>query len=815
MTDYNNIPGFEEEESTIDFKYYFVKYARLWPLYLISILLSLTAAYLYHRYTVEKYEVTGSIMIKDTSSPEVKILDRSNIFSTPTNLENDILVLTSKTLAAEALEKVRFDVSYYASTNIKEIELYEKTPIRVHVDWRHPQPISDFIELTMTGPETFSLKPVTIGLLGYFSSSVDPVSQSGLMGEGYTFGDTLSTSGARFLIEKVQGMKVGERVVFVIHNPAYQIEYYSKAIGVKPQRNYGSVLQVSLVTKVVEKGRDYINALMVAFIEHDLKEKNLISENTLQFIEDQLYVVEDSLRLAEERMLDFKVDNMMLDVPSEYGGVLTKIQAMEVRLQELEFELGYYKSLEEYLQKKSVDYSEVLAPSLVGISDGLLNSMTESLMELSMERRRLLTVVNTNHPDVEKLDDQIGRLRANIFENINNLVANTEKKIKEAEGRLREFDAEFSRLPKAESNYTNIYREYKLRENLYNYLLEKRAEVGIARASNISDNSVVDYARKGSLIHPQKLKNYGLSLALGLLIPLGIVIFIDLMNGRIMDQIQLKSSIHLPLLGTIGFSEKKTNMLVAEYPKSMASESFRSLRSALFYLASEKRCKKILVTSSVSGEGKTFISLNLAAAMAMSGKRTCVLGMDLRKPRIAEYVGLSNKKGLSSYLVGKASQEEIVHETSYENLYFVPSGPIPPNPAELLLKPQLETLLKALEQEFEVIILDTPPMALVSETMDLLRFSDVNLYVVRQDYTQKKYLLMINDLEENKQIKNFYTIFNGIKAGGGMYDFGGYNYGYGYNYSYMQKGKYAGSYYDEEDRDPQPWWLRLRNRFRV
>ncbi|WP_200976177.1 tyrosine-protein kinase [Echinicola sp. 20G] len=807
MIDQQDILKFEEESKPIDIKYYLIKYSRYWPIYIISVLMALTVAFLYHRYTVERYEVRGSILIKRNASPEVRILDRSNIFSEMNNMENDILIFTSKNLAAEALKNLHFDVSYFASTNIKEVELYDKSPIKVNVDWDHLQLENGLIQLTLVEEDEFVLSREEKSIANYFSAKANGPVDENIIEKRYTFGEVIESPNSKFSIEKVKGMRVGDKLSFVIHNPSALIDHYADAVSVRPQNNYGSVLQVTLVSTVVEKGRDYVNALMDAYIQYDLREKNLISENTLEFIDEQMFVVEDSLRSAERRMLNFKVENKLLDLESEFGGVLGKIHVLEGHIQELEFELGYYNSLKSYLENRSEDYGEILAPSMMGISDGLLNSMTQSLITISMERRKLLSTVNENHPDIEKLNDQIERLKENIFENIKNLVANTEEKKREAELKLAEFDREFAKLPQAESNYTNIYREYKLRENLYNYLLEKRAEAGIAKASNVPDNSVVDYARKGNLIYPKKSQNYGMALGLGLFIPLGILLLYHYLNNRIMDQVQLKNAIRIPLLGTIGYSERGTNMLVAEYPKAIVSESFRSIRSALFYIASERKCKRILVTSSVSGEGKTFVSLNIASAMSLSGKKTCVVGMDLRKPRIAQYVGISNKKGLSSYLVDKATKEEIVHQTKYENLYFVPSGPIPPNPAELLLKNKLEHFINELEKEFDVIVMDTPPLALVSETMDLLRFSDVNLYIVRQDYTQKKYLLMINDLYENDQVKDFYCVFNGLKAGGDVYDFGGYNYGYGYNYSYIRKNKYTGNYYEEDAHPKSEAWL--------
>ncbi|MCS4434576.1 GumC family protein [Aquiflexum gelatinilyticum] len=812
-----DISKFEQEAKPIDIKYYLIKYSRYWPLYATCIFIAMVLVFLFHRYSVEEYQVQGSVLIKPKNSPEVRILDRSNIFSGSNNLENDILLFTSKNLAEEALKKLHFDVSYYASTNIKEVELYDKSPIKVLVDWDVHQSEGGTVHFTMVSDTEFTLTKEDKAFFDFFNSKNNRPLDEAILNKTYKFGEVIQSDHSKFVIHQNREMEEGDKLYFIIHNPVDVLDNYSRAVTVRPVNSLGTVLQVSMVSQVVEKGRDYVNALMDSFIDYDLKEKNRISENTLRFISDQMHILEDTLKMVESSMLNFKVDNKLMDVNSEFGGVLGNIQNLEDLIQDIDFELSYYQSLQTYLSTKTKDYSDIIAPSIVGLSDGFLNGLIKTLVDVSMERRKLLAVVNENHPNVVQVDEQISKLRENIFENINNLVSNTERRKAEAQKRLKELDEEFAKLPQTESDYTKILRQFKLRENLYNYLLEKRAEAGIAKASNIPDNSVLDYARRGSLIFPKKAQNYGLALGLGFFIPLLFLLAFHYLNNRIMDQIQLKNAIRIPLLGTIGLSNKDTNMIVAEFPKAMVSESFRSLRSALFYIASEKKCKKILVTSSVSGEGKTFISLNLAAAMALSGKKTVLIGLDLRKPKIADYVGVGNKVGLSSYLVDRSTKEEIVIPTKYENLYIVPSGPIPPNPAELLLKDKMTEFLTYLEGEFDVVVMDTPPIGLVSETMDLLRFSDVNLYIIRQDYTHKKYLLMINDLYANDQIRDFYAVFNGMRAGGDIYDFGGYNYGYGYNYSYMRKNKYTGNYYEEDDskKKPSQWLDKLIGKFRV
>lgn len=812
-----DISKFEQEAKPIDIKYYLIKYSRYWPLYATCIFIAMVLVFLFHRYSVEEYQVQGSVLIKPKTSPEVRILDRSNIFSGSNNLENDILLFTSKNLAEEALKKVHFEVSYYASTNIKEVELYDKSPIKVLVDWSIHQAEGGTVHLTKVSETEFTLTQEDKTFFDFFNSKNNKPLDEAILNKTFKFGEMILTERSKFVVQQVKDMAVDEKLYFIIHNPVDVLDRYSKAVTVRPINNLGTVLQVSMVSQVVEKGRDYVNALMDSYIEFDLREKNRISENTLRFIDDQMHILEDTLKMVESSMLNFKVDNKLMDVNSEFGGVLGNIQALEGMIQNIDFELSYYESLQTYLSTKTRDYGDIIAPSIVGLSDGFLNNLIQSLVEVSMERRKLLAVVNDNHPNVVVLDEQISKLRENIFENINNLVSNTERRKAEAQKKLSQLDDKFAQLPQTESDYTKILRQFKLRENLYNYLLEKRAEAGIAKASNVSDNAVLDYARRGSLIFPKKTQNYGLAFGLGFFIPLLVLFAYHYLNNRIMDQIQLKNSLRIPLLGTIGLSNKETNMIVAEHPKAMVSESFRSLRSALFYIASEKKCKKILVTSSVSGEGKTFVSLNLAAAMALSGKRTVLIGLDLRKPRIADYVGVGNKVGLSSYLVDRSTQEEIVIQTKYDNLFIVPSGPIPPNPAELLLKDKMAEFLTYLEGHFDVIVMDTPPIGLVSETTDLLRFSDINLYIIRQDYTHKKYLLMINDLYANDQVRDFYAVFNGIRAGGDVYDFGGYNYGYGYNYSYMKKNNVTGNYYEDAEGEKKPtfWIDKFFAKFRV
>lgn len=784
----------DNEEKALEIRYVVAKYIRYWPWYVLFISIFLIATFLFHRYTVDQYEVSGSMVIKTNTSPEARILDRSNIFSSGLNLQNDILRLTSKNLAREALSRVHFDVEYYAKTTIKPVELYDRSPIRVEVDWDHLQVTDTPIEIEILSEENYKLLPESADF--FEINSAMAAADESIYNKTYTFGDEIETARTKFIVYLVNPARVGESIVFLLKNPSSLADNFARAVQINLANEYGSVLNLTTKTKVVEKGSDYINALMESYIEYDLSEKNRIQENTLSFIEEQLGFLEDSLQSKEKELQDFKVENKLLDVSAEFSNILGKMNSLDEVNAELDYQLSYFEQIRTYMENKSKDFSDVIAPSVIGVPDPLLNGLIQTLVTLSQDRRKLLASVNENHPEVIKIDVQMEKVQDALFENVVNLIDNTRQKKRSVQQEILVYDAEFSTLPESESKYSGIFREFKLRESLYTYLLEKRAEAGIAMASNVSDNSILDPARKGVLVFPKKQQNYALAIVLGFLVPFGFIVVRDIFDDTIKDQRDLKKHFMIPQLGVIGFSDKGTNKVVLEHPKSAVAESFRSLRSAITYLASNRNTKKILVTSSVSGEGKTFTSLNLASAMALGSKRTVVVGGDLRRPKLATYFGGNEKVGLSTYLIGKVEARDIIMPTDQDNLWYVPSGIIPPNPAELLQTPALKTFLAYLEDNFDIIVFDTPPMGLVSETIDLMRLFDINLYVVRQSYTVKDHLVMINDLFNNKQVTNVYGVFNGIISSG--YHYEGYNYGYGNTYLYSQNNKYMYNYYGED-----------------
>ncbi|MFD2037480.1 GumC family protein [Belliella marina] len=803
----------DNEESEIEIRYVIAKYLRYWPWYVLFIIVFLIATFFFHRYTEDEYAVSGTMVIRNTVKPETRILDRSSIFSTQNNLDNEILMLSSKNLAREALSKLHFDVAYFAKTNIKTIELYKSSPIHVEVDWNHMQIQNVPLALHILSENTYKIVPETSSFFD-FNPAYAQVDES-ILDKTFGFGEQVETARMKFKVHLINPAKVGDVVIFTLRSPSSLEEKMVKEVSIKLVNAGASVLELKMTTSVIEKGRDYINALMESHLESELREKNRNTENTLKFIEEQLGFLEDSLKKKERELQNFKVQNKMINVSEEFSEVLGRINKLDDSVQELDFQLSYYYSIKDYMEEKTMDFSQIIAPSVVGIPDPLLNGLIQTLVTLSQDRRKLLASVNEIHPEIRKIDVQMEKVQEALVENILNLIENTQKKKTLVLSNIATYDKQFSGLPESESLYASIFREYRLRENLYTYLLEKRAEAGIAKASNVTENAILDYAKKGSLVFPKKENNYLLAIALGFFLPFGFIVLRELMDQRIRNQRDLKKNFMIPQLSIIGKSDMPTNLVVMEHPKSAVAESFRSLRSAINYIAADKNSKKILVTSSVSGEGKTFTSINLASILALGGKKTVVVDADLRRPKLAGYFKHSSKIGLSTLLIGKATEDEVIVASSHENLFFVPSGIIPPNPAELLQTQRLKDFLVYLEANFDMIVFDTPPLGLVSETIDLTRLFDLNLYVVRQDYTLKNHLVMINDLFHNKQVNNVYGIFNGIENSG--YNYKGYNYGYGNAYIYSQNNKYMYNYYGEDRKPSQAknWFLKLVSYFKI
>jgi len=763
----------KREDELIDIKALLSRAFQYWPLFALSLFLSLGYAYLYIRYYTEPYyNVFTTILIK----PNEKIsgFQEIDLFRQDKKKANEIAILKSYEMAYKTLQQLEFNVSYFHKGQVRDMEIYNSTPFKVIVD------------------TTFKKQAYNVPIAINFITSNDfklTIGKSEEIQQTFSFGEPVRLPNLSFTIVKLdENIPVGNHYYFKLHNLAnLGILYRNKLQVTNSGGKESSILELSSVGNNIQRECDYLNKLAEVYIQSGLEEKNRIASNTINFIDSQLASIASSLNNAETELESFRRNNKVMDISSAATSVFAKLDELEAQKAVLLLKDKYYHYILDYVSNNR-DLSNVVAPSIMGIDDPLLNNLTLNLVELNREKSSLGRNTTGNNPFLNTLEIKIKNSKEALLENVKNIINGSRISLDDINKRIAKLEKEVRDLPKNERELVDIQRRFRLNDHLYNYLLEKKAEAGIAKASNIPDNRVVEYARNFNAyqVGPKTNMIYSNALIIGLSIPIAIIFLRTYFNNKIQSKKNIEEHTDIPVIGIVGHSDNLSNLAVFKSPKSGIAESFRSIRINLQYLAPDKEKKVICITSSISGEGKTFTSINLASIIAMSGKKTILIGADLRKPKIFEDFGLDNAKGLSTYLAGKHKLDQILFKTEVENLNIISAGPIPPNPGELILSNRLDALLDELKLQFDYVIIDTPPIGLVADGFVLMKYSDINLYIVRHKYTEIKLLDKINTFVEEGKIKNVSIIINDL-----YYKDSKYGYGYGYSYSY-------GYEYDEQ-----------------
>lgn len=797
---YGHDPFLIKEEDGLDIKRYLSLFLSNWYWFAISLFISLGIAYGINRWSEEVYTVSSSLLIKDEESTgELRSAEQfipgGGIFSSRQNLRNEIGVLKSFSLNYDVImELPEFWVTYtgVGKRGIAEQKQYKNTPFKVVFDSLNLQRKGQRIDIKVESTNEFI---ITIGETVESRMKFGEIYQD----QYYDF-SIVSMNGYRFDSDK------SNKYYFSFESPEALANRYRSRLSVSPIDEEASLVTLSTTGFSVQQEADYLNKLMEVYIKKGLELKNTTADNTIGFIDDQLNFISDSLQEAESRLEAFRLNNELMDLSSEALLLQSQIERFENERFNLEFESKYYNYLLEYIISKESS-GEIVSPSLVGINDPTLNRLVNELASLQKQKKQISFSLRQELPAVNLLESQIEETSIFLRENVENNLGNLNALIIDVDNRIALVEKEIRTLPEKERQLVNIQRSFDLNNTVYNYLLEKRAEAGIAKASNVPDNRTIDpaYAFNSSRIAPKERQNIMMALILGLLFPVGLLVVLDLLNNKIIDRRDIEKATDIPLIGFIGHNEVKSEIPVIDSPGSTLAESFRSIRTRLKYFSGVDGSKVIAITSTVSGEGKTFISANIAAISAMLGKKVLLIGLDLRKPKLHRLVEMDNGIGLSSYFIGENEFTEIIFKTKIDNLFFCPSGPIPPNPAELIDSDKMIKFFKKAREEYDFIFVDTPPVAIVTDTLLLAAHIDINLFVVRQRYSSKATLELINDLKNQGELKNLAILVNDINLSGyygyglrygNTLGYGGYNYGYslygeyGYRkYGYGDKGK--------------------------
>ncbi|TAF70546.1 MAG: polysaccharide biosynthesis tyrosine autokinase [Flavobacterium sp.] len=793
-----------ENQSTFDFKGFLLKIAGYWKWFLISLAICFFIAYQVNIRKEKIYGLETLISVKEESNP---------LFTSNTSLTfnwggvSDEVQTITTTLQSRShnelvVEKLQYYIDYLVQGEYNLIDAYGAVPFELELDKKKGQLEGALISITFVSESVYELKITfensSVPLIHYADASRSTTNVAvGEFKKRFKVGQkvVLPFLNWRLNIKDNPGFYKGNEYFVRFNNFDGTVSNY-KGIAVRADDKGGSVLTLSMQGTNKARLVDYLNATVKMLIKRQLDSKNQFATNTIAFIDSTLVSMESQLKETGNELKSFRKDKNIIDV--EDGGVKfsDRILKYDVEKDEITRKIAYYNSLRSYL-KSSVDYSKLPAPSVAGIEDPNIVVNVSKLIALSTQRSEMAYAVKSEKI-FKDFDNQMLAVKNVLLENIVTAKQSLQYDLATVNSKIGASESVIKQLPEDQQELIKIKRKYDLSDNIYTTFLQKRSEADIVKAANLSDIHFIDPAKDvgGGLIGPKTSVNYVLALFLGILIPLIVVLIIFFINNSIQNTEELSNLTNIPLIGVIGVNRDKTALAVYNKPKSALSESFRAIRSSLQFLYKKQNvdgAKTLMITSSVSGEGKTFCSINIATVFALSEKKTVIVGLDLRKPKLFEEFNLNNDKGVVNYLINESSVDEITNATEIPFLDVILSGPIPPNPAELIISEHLGDLIRELKQKYDYIILDTPPVGLVSDALELDQYCDVTLYIVRQNFSKKDMITLLNNRVKRGELKNTSIILNGFenKAKYGT----GYGYGYGYGYG---NNSYAEGYHEKE-----------------
>lgn len=800
------------KQANNDLLHIFYRITNYWLLFLVSLVTALSIAFAYVRYSEPVFKVSTSILLRDDAQKDAgldNLFKELGIGSGKKNLENEIEVLKSTPLIRKAIDNLDFRILYFAEGNIRTSEIYHENPFTVQLDTLGEEYINLPMYIKKISNKEYQLHTK------YQKEFFDPQTHSfSVNGAGklpqrcnLQFGISYPLDGSRFSIyfnpKQFAEYNDNTSFFFILTDPERITDAYKARLQVRQINKLSTLLDLSLTGKNFLKETDFLNKLVEVYINTLLEQKNQVASNTIQFIDNQLTDITVSLSDAEEELKYFRANNKIMDLSFAASNAFSKLDALETEKANVEVRRKYYEYLLKYVKGNDA-VKDVVAPSSIGIDDPLLASLIQQLSKLGTEKSVLSISAKEKNPAWFVLEDKINSVKKELVENIKGLIANSQITLGELDRRIVVLEKSVNQLPDNERKLVNIQRKFNLNDNIYTYLLQKRAEAGISRAANMADCQVVEkaMARTATLVAPRKVVVFSVAIFFGLLLPTLFALIQIWLNDKILSKEDLENESTIPIVGMVGNKSQSSNLVTYNNPRGPITEDFRSIKLNLPYMQPNRDLRVICVTSSVPGEGKTFCSVNLASVYALSGKKTLVLFADLRRPRIDKDLGVDTDLGLSNVLIGRNTLDKVVQQSSIPNLYVLPAGPTPPNPAELLGTENMSQVISDLKKVFDMIVIDTPPIGLVADTLLMLEYSDANCYIVRHNYTRKIFLRKINEMYEEKRIQNLCLVINDIEG-----ETVGYGYGYGYRYGGYG---YQYGYFEGED---LPFWKKLSKKW--
>ncbi|NDP22436.1 MAG: polysaccharide biosynthesis tyrosine autokinase [Paludibacter sp.] len=773
-------PFNDEEESSFDIMEWVSYFLHHWYLFVIGVILSLGLAYLDNRTWLPTFQSAGTVMIEEAKTvagnSSQALMQGFGIESGFRNVNNQVIMLGSYDLVCKVVDSIPYlKVDYISKGSFKTRNLYKTSPIVIETDYVSPEAYNILFKIKLQSNGTYVITVDDNKLFSNFKV------------EG-RYGQPVQHNLFFITVNNINKSFVNTEVYFMFRTRESLVSDFSSRLNFGYVVEGSSVLQISLVSETPDRDIDFINKLCETFLADNLDRKNDAANKTIKFIDDQLGVVSKSLAVSENEMTNFRQTNKIVDVTSHTSELLGKAQKFDAQQSELKLRETYLGYLTKYLKTNLADGS-VVAPSSLGLNEPMLMALVQQVNDLHTQRNE----VTEKNMYYAKYTKEIESVKTTIMEVVRSMRASLEIEKTDFNKRLADVNKQISELPEKELEMISIERKYKMDDNYYTFFLQKRAESEILKASNTPDNNILDKARVLNVTNSgKKSKTTLMFLLFGVLIPTVLVVLKELLNNTIRSTKDVEKNSPFPLIGAIRHTKSTDPLLVAKNPRSAFTEMFRVIRTRIEFIVKRKTNIIMMVTSTESGDGKTYFSINLASIYSMASKKTILVEMDIRKPSINQRFNIVQPNGVTNYLIDQNSLDEVILHIPKVDFDLLPAGSIPPNPGELIRSDKLIEMFEELRKRYDYIIVDTSPIGMVTDAYSLASLSDVNLFVVRNAKTNKSFFKKLVSQLKLDNIPHMFTIINDVVDDGSRYSkYKLYKYAYlfGYSYGYTTKRK--------------------------
>lgn len=745
-----------------------------WPAIVLCIIVGVIGARIYLRYQIPVYSAKARVIVNDQTEQksanlqEILQLDTRNLSS---ETEKEMEILSSRDLLAKLANKLQLNIKYIRKGRIRTAE-FDPIELPYILEMENPDTVKKavMLEAEILNNNTVLFDSIVFPIDSFVSTSL------GFMKWKKNISFLKLTSGNKFFVS-----------LLPLNSEASRLK---SSLQIEPITKQSSILDLTFTDVLPLRASTILTELFNVYGTTGSDYKSRIYQNSKSFLDERLKLVSDELSGVEKNLQDYKSKENIVDLSAEGASYLNQLKVTDAKIAEIDIQLEVLDRINAYVSKRNNSNDTI--PATLGITDPVLITLLNQLYQAETELQRTKELSGSKNPQIEVYEDVIKKLKPGISNSINNLKVNLVASKNRMEQENSRIALILNRIPKKERILLDISRQQEIKNAIYTFLLQKREESAIAAASIVPNYRVIEKPEYGGVISPVSSKVYSTAILLSLIAAVIFIYLKEFSSKKILFRSQLEEILPIPVISEIVFYEHKHNdpVVVGAGKRTLVAEQFRELRTNLNFITapSPNRCKIILTTSSIPSEGKSFIAINSAISMSLTGNKVALIEFDMRKPKISKPLGITSGPGLSNYLAGDVSISEIINpHASIQNLYVIPSGPIPPNPAELMTQEKLEILFTSLKEQFDFVIIDSPPIAAVTDAKILSPFVDATIYIVRHNYTNYVFLNLLQDVYKKKSLKNIHIVFNGIKNKkilGYGYSAYGYGYGYGYNYGY-------------------------------